>query len=520
MTRVQTVFIALLTALYLCFELAFNARLLDLVGGAPNAEALHSIEVFGRSLSGIAVALVMLQVLLSRRQCSSSRTPSFMAIAFWCVLSGGFVYASLQALVENLVATSTPAFRRTSLNIVLVQRALVDGQVQIAGLSDEPGLFAQPAGKAFLAEFPIMAVAIDRLDDKIRDAKLTLITRQTEEKMGGVATYYDQYVDAVKGTQEQWRRYARMPSAIDVESDVPRRQDQAWGDYLADLGRRGWTPSTVPGHAENAVRRKVRQRVPVPANWHLADETTFREAVATQARRKVDGSGTRALNIKGHRIPPGLSWSAFFSHPGVQAELRDKLRLPARVMLKPVYRDGAEFRSEVFQPLIDKLAREELVRYEAPVKDFADGGLHTSLGLDAARSALVPPLALFFSLLGAMGHLAKLSYLVLSVLVSFIPAWQARARFLWTMPVAMLALLWVVLSWTDNAVTSSRLYAYMREQVRDGLTQPEDKGFQGWMLGNALHVVAVGQGYGYPINELVRTRLLGGITYGYEPPTR
>lgn len=520
MTRGQTVFIALLTALYLCFELAFNARLLDVVGGAPSTDALHRIEVFGRSLSGIAVALVVLQVLLGRRQRSGRRSPSFMAIAFWCALSGGVVYGSLQTLIEGLVATSTPAFRRASLNIVLVQRALVDGRVQLAGLDDDAALFSQPAGKAFLAQFPVMAASVNRLDEKIHDAKLTLITRQVEQGFGGPAGYYDRYAEAVKKTQEQWRRYARMPGATDVDGEVARRQDQAWGDYLSDLGRRGWTPSTVPGHAQDAVRRKVRQRVPVPAGWDLADEATFRDAVATQVRRKADRAGAQSLTVKGRRIPPGLSWPAFFAHPGVQAELRDKLHLPAGVALQPAYRDGAEFQREVFQPLVAKVAREELLRYDAPAEDFADGRPLAERGVEAARAAIVPPVALFFSLLGAVGHLAKLSYLLLSLVVSAVPAWQARARFLWATPFAVLALVWVVLSWTDNAVTQSRLYGYMRDQVRDGLSQPEDTGVRGWLLGNALHVVAVGQGYGYPVNELVRTRLLGGITYGYVPPTR
>ena len=36
MTLRQTLFLAALTALYLTFELAFNARLLDVVGGAAS----------------------------------------------------------------------------------------------------------------------------------------------------------------------------------------------------------------------------------------------------------------------------------------------------------------------------------------------------------------------------------------------------------------------------------------------------------------------------------------------------
>lgn len=61
----QTLLVALLTAIYLCFELAFNARLLDVVGGAASESQIHAIEHFGRSLSGIALALFVLQGLLT-----------------------------------------------------------------------------------------------------------------------------------------------------------------------------------------------------------------------------------------------------------------------------------------------------------------------------------------------------------------------------------------------------------------------------------------------------------------------
>ena len=46
---------------------------------------------------------------------------------------------------------ATPEMRRASMSIVLVQRALVGGQVQLDGLDDDPRLFQRPEGKAFLA---------------------------------------------------------------------------------------------------------------------------------------------------------------------------------------------------------------------------------------------------------------------------------------------------------------------------------------------------------------------------------
>lgn len=46
-----------LTAVYLAFELAFIARLLDMVGGSASSDEIHRTEVYGRTLSGIALAL-------------------------------------------------------------------------------------------------------------------------------------------------------------------------------------------------------------------------------------------------------------------------------------------------------------------------------------------------------------------------------------------------------------------------------------------------------------------------------
>ena len=261
----QTLFLVLLTIAYLCFELAFNARLLDVVGGTASPDQIHHIEHWGRSLSGIALALFVLQVLLARRNKSRNGSPRGLAIVFWCLASGVAMFLFLQTLVDTLVTYSSPGFRRISLNMVLVQGALVRGGVELDGLDDDPGLFAQPAGKAFLALFPAMAVSVERLDEKIRDAKLELIGRQVQRALGGAAGYYKSYTEAVKKTQDQWQRYQRVPGRQDVEGEVARRQDQAWSEYLEDLGRRGWTPSTVPGMARSAVLRKVRAKIPVPA---------------------------------------------------------------------------------------------------------------------------------------------------------------------------------------------------------------------------------------------------------------
>lgn len=519
MPRKQLFSIIRLTLVYLLFELAFNARLLDVVGGTATQDQIHHIEIYGRSLSGAAVGLLVMQWLLGRRNASKNQSPSGMTILLAVAASGILTYGVLKVIVDTAVANSSASFRRASLNIVLVQRALVQGTVELDGLTDDAKLFAQPAGKAFLAQFPLMATSIDRLDEKIRNAKLTLITTQVSEALGQAGGFYNnQYVKAVKATQEKWQRYSKAPSAQDLDGEIAKQQDKAWSEYLNDLGRRGWTPSTVPGMARGAVLRKVRSRVPVPSNWDLADEATFRDAVAAKVRKRAGAAtgGPKGLTVHGQRLAPGLGWNAFFTHPGVQAELRDQLHLPAGVSLQSAYSSGAEFQREVFDPMVKRLAQDELTRYDAPVDDFANGGKLAERGLDAARLALVPPLALLFSLLGAMTHLGKLCYLGVKGVLGWKPHWGERITHVWPVLIGVVAMIWITLSWTENAVTQSRLYDYMRQQMRDSAQPTVTSQAWKWLQTNGLHVVAVGQDLGYPLFEGIRTQVLGGITYGYE----
>jgi branched-subunit amino acid transport protein len=511
----QTLFVALLTALYLCVELSFNARLLDVVGGGASESQIHSIEIYGRTLSGVALALFVLQGLLYLRNRNKRGRPGSMMIIVVCAGVGWAMYFSLGRLTDYLVASSSPSFRHASVNIVLVQRALVDGLVRVDGLPDDETIFSRPQGKAFLALFPLMAVSVERLDEKIRAAKLDLIKNQVASELGGAVGYYKKYAAAVQEAAKQWQRYSATSNADSGNMDLAGRQDKAWNDYLNDLSKRGWTQYTVPDRYRATVLRKVQAKIPVPADWDLVDEEVFRDAV----KRRVAGSGARVgdgFSVGGKKIPPGLTWEAFFSQPAVQAELRKKLQLPSRVVLRTVYRSGDEFERSVFEPLVSDAARQKLIAYDAPVATYAAGGKHEQLGRDMARAAIVPPLALFFSLLGALAHLGKLIFLCLKagLHVSF-PEKSSR-RYLRYLPVGMFLIVILgsilVLRHMENDVTQSRLYGFLETQVISDGTDS----LKPLILANGLHIVAVGQGVFYPGNEWLRMNMLGGLSFGYE----
>ncbi len=505
MTRSRTVFLLLLTLVYLVFELSFNARLLDVVGSAAKLQDIHRIENYGRTLSGVAVALFVLQWFLTRKANAQLRFANFLRIAFVCVLSGGLTFFALKVLVDTLVEQRSPEFRRASLNIAILQQALADGRAELVRLSDEPAVFSSPQGKAFLALFPAMAIAVHELDKKILDAKWALVKRSVESRLGGSAAYYDQYVEAVRQVHEKYKRYSQAPTSSDADSMAQQRHEKAWGDYLAELGAKGWTPSTVPDAYRDAVRKRVRKRVPVPADWDLADEDTFRAAV----ERKVRQSVTAEVKFNGRKIPTGLDWNGFFMHPAIQAELRSALQLPSGVGVQPLYASGAKFEKELYQAAVHRLAKIELDRLSDPAQTYADGGANADRGLDATKSVLIPPLALLFSLIGAIGHLGKLLYLIAKLAVG-------PRRFLIALPFGVAGLIILALTFTHNDVTRSRLYQFLRQEViasQSAGVRQHSAG--GWLLASGMHVVAVGQGYSYPLNEALRLKVLGGFDFGY-----
>ncbi|MDR3397422.1 MAG: hypothetical protein P4M06_07655 [Pandoraea sp.] len=154
-------------------------------------------------------------------------------------------------------------------------------------------------------------------------------------------------------------------------------------------------------------------------------------------------------------------------------------------------------------------------KYDASPADFEDGGKYAKEGIDATRAAIVPAVALFFSLLGAIAHFSKLLFLSAKCLMlsragpDGVLSRRASRTSLAVLLCAMIGV-WSILSVASNDITRSDLFGQMMSWARTGASG-------GRMLTNIAHVVVVGQGYGYPLNEAIRKDILQGLNYGYHP---
>ena len=506
-----TLFVLALTVLYLLCELAFNARLLDVVGGLQS-DSVHALEHFGRLLSGTAVALFVLQHLLGKRyQSASGKRPGALAIVFWCLLSIALTYGALKLVVDAMVHASSPQFRKAAVNLVLVRTEMLSGRAQLAGLSDDPSLYEHPEGKAFVALFPSLGALIwPHMESSIAPVKFELVKKSVNSALGGAKGFYNgPYKDAMKEANKGFR--GEIPKQ-EFDDLVIRESHKAWLDYEADLRKRNWTPDSVPGRARSRVVAEVQKRVPVPRNWNPGDRGTFNMAVGNKVRERLRNSpGT--VYEHGRSVATGLDWPSYVAHANIQRELRSALELPASLSVHASYASGAEFERSLYQPMLEQRARQELQRIDLPAEEYASGGKRAKAGFDAAQAVLVPPVVLLFSLLGAIAHLGKLCYQLARIALMSLPSlaltlWLPRLA-----PLAVFAVVGVVLAGSQTRVTESAPHQFLRNQAHEAASEDGSLLRTHFILG-ALHVAEVGQSLAYPVNHAIRTQLLGGFRFG------
>lgn len=503
--------LTLTTAAYLLVEFAFNARLLDVVGGNASAKDVDSIEVYGRLISGFALALAMWPVwfTLGKKRAWGGGKVVLCLVAASSVLIA-FAYHAEKSLVDVLVNTSSASDRYVALNLHLLQQALVARDVDLVNLPLAVSDPVKPDIKTFLAIFPLLASPIEDLDQKIADRKPLVVRNQIDRRYGGLGKAYDDYR---RSTIELQRRYnadyvVASNQAAAAADKIPGEQAKAWDDYARDLRKHRLQPGTVPRIYYGRVRQKVQSNgVPVGHDWTPGDRGGFYAAVARKAQGQIQSSFANGIAQRfpeGAGLVPYLSWEQFVMQPAIQRYWKKQLAIPDQVVLRPEVGSAEQYATLVYNPTLDIRQAENLQQLNAPAEQFADGAQYEQLGKDGVRALIVPPIALGFSLLGALVHIFKFALGVaqLITLRSF------RNFGYKTIGIALGA---VVVFAMANARASTPI---TEQKLFVERLYPDAQGKYGhtamWLVRGTIHLQPVA----YPMFEFVRRRVLGGITFG------
>lgn len=526
-----------ITLTYLICELAFNSRLLDLVGSVSTAEEVHNIERYGRTLTAIAAALLVLQfallanVRLQKKGIILTAKAATGAVLLLCLVTGTVTWHAVEWVIERQVSKSTGEFRQMSLLAQLYQRSLIEGHQTLEGIPlDSAGgqvqTWTSPSGKAFLATLPILLSSSDRYHQLLKSGAEQNLRDNISAREGGVLGYYKAWLEARETVHEQYVAYYN--DQMDISEAVRREQDKAWQRYERSLEAKRLKTWNVPRRYYASVRNHVRgQGVPVANNWSPSDRAGFDAAVAKTVKQRYLAQRTVVFN--GVTIPKRLDWGVFFRQEVVQKTLREKLVLPAGSLVREEYpkNDGLKlFAAELHTPHLNEVVKQQLPGLRASLSSYSAGGENEKQGEDAARAVIVPPVALIFSLIGALTHLAKLLYLVLVPLTAAIlarrssRAVQILNHHPLVFPVALISALLVMFSVMNNSITESAAYQDLRNAMQGAEISITDEplALRGGALLRVVHAVSIGQSYSYPLNQYLRETVLGGFDFGYVTP--
>lgn len=504
-----------LTLGYLIVELGFNARLLDVVGGLATHEEIEHIEVFGRLISGTALALLALGFQLQKgvRQ-GWGRAAYLVRLPLVATICIATMYFGQRALIDWLLDRSTAEYRSRAAVLVPMTHLMTQQNFSLTGLNLSAEDFRTPEGKTFLATFPLQALSVPGLTDRLTKQAPIMFAIFAEKMRGSPEDFHRDYLDSQKRLRELHdrdyepasKRFRQETTGITLSS----RQDAAWFDYENSLQRRHRKlhPNSVPRAHWPSVRTELRQKgVPVGNDWHPADRKGFNRAVEQQVRQTALDSFRRqartALGVS-RNLEPGLSFEQFLAHPAIQHKWRESLTLPQHFRLVMNQSVGTLERA-VYDPAIEADA-ERLVRERlATPAHYVDGGRFAAIGRDSYRSLIVPPIALLFSLAGAMTHIFKCGAFAFKLRRKIKP-WAFRLAL-----AGYLALATVLPLLLTNQVSSQILFERLGDQTREGLGE-----VKGGLVAGSIRWTTQFQPIFYPINEFVRAKMLFGLTYGYD----
>ena len=158
-----------------------------------------------------------------------------------------------------------------------------------------------------------------------------------------------------------------------------------------------------------------------------------------------------------------------------------------------------------------------------PVADFADGGPSEEEGRRAMEALVVPPIALAFSLAGALVHIFKAAnYLTLWLsrflmyrlrgvtrtvrTTAFLIRFRREALVLSALTLA------VAPCFVSNRISTSQGFGWLLEHTAENLP------WAGRPIAGGMRWAVQAQPYFYPVNEAVRTRLPLIGTFGVRDP--
>lgn len=494
--------------------MAFAAQLLELAGSRISEDQLHRIELVGRSLSGIAIALFFISWLVKR---GWSKTLMIILVPVSLVVCIVSVWVIQEVMVAAAVVTMDQDQQERALVLVRATDLIREGHIEIGSLDLSGDVLRTPTGLSFMAMFPMLALGSQSIEDEIEplldnairralilDCEGVVETTLPVPCLGTPDAFATEYWPVItERLEELYAGYdeARKPVVDPDDEAIDQAFNDAWSRYQWDMRRNRLDAST---RHHRRVRTTLRRNgLDVPDSWALDDERGFRRAVRVRYMEQARETWERdfILYAGTKAIEPDLNRAAFFSHPATIETIWEGWGLTVRrieAYPPPVLNPdvpNSDLESRVHGPLLAYLAAYE----RDALRDillWVSGESWRDRANQAGKWTVIPPMALAFSVIGALAHVIKV---VGYLLVLVMPRWLAVG-----IPTALVIAASVLAYNEPNPIIDSPAYQVLAASTEAQFTKA---------VSVPIHYTIQAERHLYPIGAAIRRYAMFNIDF-------
>ena len=220
-----------------------NAKLVSLVGlGTPSAEDLEHLEIYGRAVSGVVVALLLADFLPKAMVAKVGRgLISFIALL--CLVWPVVFFGQKYVIEKTLIEPSTAEQRQFATYSAALRDALAINSIKVNDLDYNPEQLHSSENLTFLALFGGLLYSDAALSDNLEQDKRKIIAAFVQKK-------------AYQDFDKHYKNYSQLYDELVVKYKAYADGSKKYNNTLAGIGEReqGYSQQ-VEQHINSAWRK-------------------------------------------------------------------------------------------------------------------------------------------------------------------------------------------------------------------------------------------------------------------------
>lgn len=453
---------------YILAEITFNIVLLKVVSAEVRLDDIHEVESLGRGLAAFGFTFILLKLLQGTRLDIKKKIVIMSVVT---VVAYPLFYMGQKKLIDHLAESSSSETRSKMGNIHMLKTGLLNGALELDSVPYNKEIKDMPESKAFITNIALFMMNNDRVLKYIEDNKEEIAATVFENDVIERVWHYNRmHHEVVRNLSNEFSYYNyNLEKLSRKEIQVSRLVNANYRDlvnylksrYKRDSKRTEYRGMSFAQYSRTPETQKfIKNNIKKQGGFEPSGIIDI--SLPSAMTRSILSEHSKAFNDRisavekkyGMKFPRGIkNETVFLNHPEVKKILKAELG-PLYVPIK--YSDywSDEEMSQIF---IDNSGAIGATM----AKDFLSKGTDSEESKAIVKAMIIPPIALFLSLLFAFINLAIL-------IKTIIDSWMQKKSFAGNVAVLSLILSLLLLpTLLTNKYTESDSYTKVIRPVEE-----------------------------------------------------